>query len=218
MKSVSHFCLSALSVMLLVGCAVDSRWGPPKTGLREPMAWQYEGKISQAQPPAHYPAPVAILNTQPPPQVILQAQPSSPDDWKSKKVILKGRYAVVPLHAPPAVRRAVAAGNRLQKFPYRRGGGHAQLNDSAYDCSSSISYVLREAGLMASQMPSSGFLNYGEDGPGEWITVWTKNGHVYMTIGGLRLDTGGFPKSNGPRWKPTERSTSGFYPRHPPGL
>lgn len=95
------------------------------------------------------------------------------------------------------------------------GGGHAKLNDTAYDCSGSVSYILREAGLLAGQIPSTGFLNYGEAGLGEWITVWAKNSHVYMTIGGLRLDTGGTPKSDGPRWKPQTRSTSGFLPLHP---
>ena len=208
MNPRSVFYVSLFSMVFLTGCAVDSRWGPPKTGLREPMAWQYEGMITQA-------APVAILNTQPPPQANL---PLTTKEHGENKVTLNGRYATAPSHAPPEVHRAVAAANRLQKFPYRRGGGHAKLNDSAYDCSGAVSYVLREAGLMADQMPSSGFLNYGKDGPGEWITIWAKNGHVYMTIGGLRLDTGGAPKSNGPRWKTIKRSTSGFLPRHPSGL
>lgn len=98
------------------------------------------------------------------------------------------------------------------------GGGHAKLNDTTYDCSGSLSYILRKAGRLADQMPSTGFLSYGESGPSERITISAKNGHVYMTIGGLRLDTGGAPKSHDPRWKPQTRSTSGFLPRHPQEL
>ncbi|MEN8695425.1 MAG: hypothetical protein ACN4GG_00540 [Akkermansiaceae bacterium] len=212
MNPFSIFYGSLFSVVFLTGCAVDSRWGPPKSGLREPMAWQYEGAFFQK---AAHTAPVAILNTQLAPRATTVAQTT---ESTANKVTLYGNYAIAPPHAPPAVQRAVAAANRLQKFPYRRGGGHAKLNDTAYDCSGAVSYVLREAGLMTDQMPSSGFLKYGEDGPGEWITVWVKNGHVYMTIGDLRFDTGGFPRSNGPRWKPTERSTIGFLPRHPSRL
>ena len=47
---------------------------------------------------------------------------------------------------PPPVIRAIAAGNRLQGKPYKWGGGHARLQDSGYDCSGTVSYVLREAG------------------------------------------------------------------------
>ncbi|MGC6467511.1 MAG: hypothetical protein ACON5N_18175 [Akkermansiaceae bacterium] len=27
----------------LTSCSVDPRWGPPRTGLLEPLKWQYEG-------------------------------------------------------------------------------------------------------------------------------------------------------------------------------
>lgn len=133
-------------------------------------------------------------------------------------VRLVGKKAIAPAHAPAVVHRAVAAGNRLQNKPYRFGGGHAILNDTGYDCSGTVSYVLREAGLMKGQMPSRGFLNYGEAGTGNWITVWAKDGHVFMTIGGLRLDTGGNGGGDGPRWRTKTRKKSGFTPRHPHGL
>ena len=97
------------------------------------------------------------------------------------------------------------------------GGGHARSNDNACDCSGAIRLVLRESGLMQEQMPSRGFLKYGEYGPSEWITVRANNGLVFMAAGGLGLDTGGNPASHGPRWKATERSKSGFLPRHPRG-
>ena len=190
---------------VLTGCAVDSRWGPPKSGLRENMAWQYES-MTVAAPIK----PVSMTKTEP-------AFPA-PDFSRDQKVRLVNGKAIAPASAPEVVKRAVAAGNRMQNYPYKFGGGHAKLDDSGYDCSGSVSYVLREAGIISDQMTSTGFLNYGTSGLGEWITIWAKKGHVYMTIGGLRLDTGGAPKSNGPRWKDQTRSTKGFLPRHPPGL
>ncbi|MDB4544781.1 C40 family peptidase, partial [Akkermansiaceae bacterium] len=105
----------------------------------------------------------------------------------------------------------------LQNKPYKWGGGHARLNDSGYDCSGAVSYVLREAGLMKGQMPSRGFLTYGNRGYGKWISIYARNGHVFMTIAGLRLDTGGSSRRTGPRWKPSARKSTGHVVRHPPG-
>lgn len=100
----------------------------------------------------------------------------------------------------PGCRQARRRGGKsTSTIPYKFGGGYAQLNDRGYDCSGSVSYVLREAGIMADQMSSKGFLNYGKSGKGDWITIWAQNSQVYMTIGGLHLDTSGSPKSGGPR-------------------
>ena len=134
------------------------------------------------------------------------------------RVRLVNGLAVAPPDAPAVVHRAVAAGNRLQKMPYKWGGGHAKLNDDGYDCSGTVSYVLREAGLMKDQMTSRGFFNYGEPGKGEWITVWVRDGHVFMIVGGLRLDTGGSTRRTGPRWKTKNRSYKGLVARHPAEL
>lgn len=198
---------------LLASCSPDPRWGPPRTGLREPMEWQYKDQNKPTSISYYTPEPV-----QEEPQIEFVAyRPDIPVEPLDDKVRLVNGRAVAPAHAPDAVKRAVEAGNNLQRFPYRMGGGHARLNDTAYDCSGAVSYVLRNAGLMTGQMPSRGFLKYGEYGGGEWITVWAKNGHVFMTIGGLRLDTGGGSRSHGPRWKTTSRSKSGFVARHPRG-
>jgi cell wall-associated NlpC family hydrolase len=126
--------------------------------------------------------------------------------------------AVAPPGAPAAVRRAIAAGNELQNKPYIRGGGHRVLYDRGYDCSGTVSYVLNKAGLMRGSMPSKGFMNYGRSGPGDWITVYAKNGHTFIVIAGLRLDTGGGRDERGPRWKTKRRETKGFYLRHPSGF
>jgi hypothetical protein len=116
------------------------------------------------------------------------------------------------------VKQAIEAGNRLQNKPYKWGGGHAVLNDSGYDCSGAVSYVLREAGLLRGQMPSKGFYRYGKRGKGDWITLYVRKGHVFMTVAGLRLDTGWNRRGRkGPRWSPDARPGKGHIMRHPAG-
>ena len=135
-----------------------------------------------------------------------------------RSAVLRNGFAYAPEGAPFAVKRAIAAANRIVGKPYKWGGGHARLNDTGYDCSGTVSYVLREAGLMMGQRPSKGFFSYGKRGPGKWITIYVRNGHVFMTIAGLRLDTGGSGNRTGPRWNPEKRKTRGHVMRHPPGL
>ena len=135
-----------------------------------------------------------------------------------RTAMLKDGLAYAPRKAPPAVIRAIAAGNRLQGKPYKWGGGHARHKDSGYDCSGTVSYVLREAGLLNGSMPSSGYFQYGKRGHGDWITVYVRKGHVFLTIAGLRLDTGGPHNRQGPRWRPETRQGKGHIVRHPPGL
>ena len=125
--------------------------------------------------------------------------------------------AFPPSNAPTAVKRAFAAGNRLQTLPYKWGGGHANLVDSGYDCSGTVSYVLRGAGLLDGCAASKEYFDYGEPGPGKWITVYTRRGHVFMTVAGLRLDTGGSGGRSGPRWKPETRQANEYVMRHPGG-
>jgi hypothetical protein len=135
----------------------------------------------------------------------------------NKRAIFRNGVAYAPKGAPKRVRLAIDAGNRLQNKPYKWGGGHARLDDSGYDCSGAVSYVLREAGLMQGQMPSREFFNYGKKGYGNWINVFVQDGHVFMTVAGLRLDTGGSSRRSGPRWKPVPRSAKGHVVRHPAG-
>jgi hypothetical protein len=135
-----------------------------------------------------------------------------------RTAMLKNGVAYAPRNAPPAVKKAIAAGNRLQGKPYKWGGGHARHQDSGYDCSGTVSYVLRESGLLKGSMPSSGYFNYGKKGEGKWITIYIRRGHVFMTIAGLRLDTGGSGARSGPKWKPQTREGRGHVMRHPSGL
>jgi hypothetical protein len=134
-----------------------------------------------------------------------------------RSAVLRNGVAYAPPSAPAAVHRAIAAGNRLQGMPYRYGGGHGN-KAGGFDCSGTTSFVLREAGLLRGSMPSSGFLKYGNKGYGDWISVYARKGHVFLTIAGLRLDTGG-SGNRGPRWKPESRKVpGGTVVRHPPGL
>lgn len=135
-----------------------------------------------------------------------------------RTALLRDGLAYAPKSAPSSVKRAIQAGNRLQSKPYKWGGGHRILNDSGFDCSGSVSYVLREAGLLRGCNDSRGFLKYGKKGEGEWITVYIRKGHVFLTVAGLRLDTGGTHQETGPRWKPERRGVRGYVVRHPSGL
>ena len=59
-------------------------------------------------------------------------------------------------------------------------------------------------------------MSYGAAGPGRWITIYANATHAFMTVAGLRFDTGGL--GSGTRWQSTMRPTGGFAVRHPPGL
>jgi len=128
-----------------------------------------------------------------------------------------GRSAVARPDAPPPVRAAVEAANRITDKPYRYGGGHGRWEDRGYDCSGAVSYVLHGAGLLRGALASGGFMRWGDAGRGRWITVYAHGGHAYMTIGGLRFDTSGRGE-RGPRWRPEPRAGRGYRARHPEGL
>jgi lysozyme family protein len=115
-----------------------------------------------------------------------------------------------------AVSRAIAGANRIATLPYRYGGGHGSFNDSGYDCSGSVSYVLHAAGLLSSPLDSSALMSYGAPGPGRHITIYANSGHTFMTINGRRFDTG--YGGHGNRWASGSRPTGGYVVRHPPGL
>jgi len=137
----------------------------------------------------------------------------------NSQIRFDGRFASVGQTAPQALQFAVYAANTLQNKPYVLGGGHRNIEDSAYDCSSSTSYVLMKAGLLNRCLSSKEFANYGEPGQGRFITIWVKPGeHVFITICGLRMDTSGQVTGEGPRWRVQGRNYAGFSPRHPSGF
>ena len=126
--------------------------------------------------------------------------------------------AVAPPRAPEPVQAAIAAGNEIAGTPYVYGGGHGR-GGGGIDCSGATSYVLRAAGRLRDSMPSEAFRRYGESGPGEWISVYARDGHVFLVVAGLRFDTGWTGvKSSGPRWTRRSRPADGCVIRHPSGL
>jgi len=135
-----------------------------------------------------------------------------------ESVILRNGYAVAPRHAPPAVHQIVAAGNRIKGFPYKLGGGHRRINDNGYDCSGAVSYVLIKSGLLNNSLTSKGFKKYGRRGKGDWVTIYSKSGHTFLVVGGLRFDTGYNGEGRGPKWTINDRPTRGHVMRHPVAL
>jgi hypothetical protein len=132
---------------------------------------------------------------------------------------LAGERAIAPSSAPKAVKRVIAFANRIRSTPYIWGGGHARWWDKGYDCSGSVSYALHGGKLLEAPLVSGSFMSWGEPGPGKWITIYANRQHVYMSVAGLRWDTGGdAPGVTGPRWHSEPFSGKGFVVRHPPGL
>jgi peptidoglycan hydrolase-like protein with peptidoglycan-binding domain len=125
--------------------------------------------------------------------------------------------AVSPSSAPDEVRAIIEAGNAIATKPYKYGGGHARWNDTGYDCSGSVSYVLHAAGLLSRALDSTEFMSWGGRGPGTWVTIRTNPSHAYMIVAGLRFDTSARSRT-GNRWSEQMRSASGYVARHPNGL
>ena len=135
------------------------------------------------------------------------------------RAILRNGIAYAPSHAPDNIKNAIWAVNTLRRKPYVWGGGHGSFNDYGYDCSGAVSFALHYAGLLDAPLPSSDLRHYGRRGRGRWITIYSRNGHTFAIIAGLRLDTTDLRDGGdiGPRWYADGRDTSGFDARHPAG-
>jgi septal ring factor EnvC (AmiA/AmiB activator) len=140
------------------------------------------------------------------------AQPVAPPGGSAATLNSDGT-ATAPANAPDAVKGAIAAANAISGRPYQWGGGHGSFESAGYDCSGAVSYALHGGGLLSSPLDSTGFMTWGESGPGSWITVYSNPGHAYIVIAGLRFDTSG---GAGPRWQ-GPRDPAGFVATHPPG-
>ena len=131
--------------------------------------------------------------------------------------------AYAPSYAPAAVQRMIWAGDKIRTKPYCYAGGHGHWNDSCYDCSGTVSFVLHAAGLIGQSMDSGEMMSWGQGGAGHWVTIYTNPGHAFIQIAGIRLDTSAEqdpnpPPGSGPRWRPDVTSYGGFVRRHPSGL
>jgi cell wall-associated NlpC family hydrolase len=136
------------------------------------------------------------------------------------RAVLRNGVAYAPSRAPQSVKDAIWAANTLRRKPYVWGGGHGSFYDRGYDCSGTVSFALHGAGLLNSPIPSGDLMRYGERGRGRWMTIYSRNGHTFAVIAGLRLDTTDLGRGGdvGPRWYAYGRDTSGFVARHPVAL
>jgi 3D (Asp-Asp-Asp) domain-containing protein len=139
--------------------------------------------------------------------------------------------ASAPRDAPTPVKLAIAAGNLIHTLPYPEPDQHygtlAQLWP-AYDCSGATSLVLYAAGLLGpTALDSTELENYGQPGPGHWITIYANSAHAWIVIAGIALDTADYggppiPAGTGPRWRaePLANLSDGttYVARHPAGL
>jgi hypothetical protein len=177
----------------------------PSTDAGDPSSEAGDQSGDQVDPGAPGLPPVVSPPTPvPPPTPGLVHLRSDGTVWASPKV-------------PRVVRQVIAAANRIAKLPYRYGGGHGSFVDKAYDCSGSVSYALHGGGLLAYTMDSTALEHWGAKGPGRWITVYANKGHAWMTVAGMRFDTGG-QDATGSRWQAWPRGGRGFVVRHPAGL
>jgi hypothetical protein len=136
------------------------------------------------------------------------------------RAVLRGGIAYAPSHAPQSVKNAIWAANTLRRKPYVWGGGHGTFYDRGYDCSGTVSFALHGAGVLGSPLPSSDLMRFGERGRGRWMTIYSRSGHTFAVIAGLRLDTTDLGRGGdvGPRWYDYGRDTSGYVARHPVGM
>jgi hypothetical protein len=134
------------------------------------------------------------------------------------RIAADGHTALAAADAPEAVKQVIDAANEITHTHYRYGGGHGRgFNDTAFDCSGSVSHALHGANLVTRPLDSTQFERWGARGRGRWITVYANSGHAWMIVAGLRFDTSGAGE-NGPRWRPQHRSSRGYVVRHPVGL
>jgi cell wall-associated NlpC family hydrolase len=158
-------------------------------------------------------APGGVSTREPEPEPT--AEPTAP---AGQAMIVSGR-AIAPLDAPAAVKKVIAAANKIRSKPYIWGGGHGRWWDRGYDCSGAVSFALHGGELLSSPLASGSMETWGRAGKGHWITVYANAGHAYAVIAGLRWDTAGNTSGTGPRWHEDLSAAAGgrFVARHPEG-
>lgn len=125
----------------------------------------------------------------------------------------------IPANVPEVVQRVIAGGNAIADFPYIWGGGHdPSFVADGYDCSGSVSYALAAGGLIGAPMVSGELADWGDPGPGRWITIYANAGHTFMDVDGMWFDTAGRSGPYASRWLLSTPPLEGYAVRHPPGL
>jgi cell wall-associated NlpC family hydrolase len=231
--------LLALAALAAAGCAGQSSHGSTTTAANsaapvpqghpqvvQPVAGA-AAKVDPASAPASAGVSVDVAGTPsslPQPMSVAdireQLAQSGMSASTTQATLAPDGLAVAPIGAPAAVQAVIAAGNQIARLPYRYGGGHMTYEDTAYDCSGSISYVFAAAHLLDRTVVSGDLEHWGQPGPGKWITVFANAGHTFMYVAGLRFDTVALAET-GSRWsdRPAdEPDLKTFSVRHPPGL
>ena len=235
----------ALALIVVTGLTACGSSGssPPRSSFTPGAAAAQASAVPQAHPQAIEPVPGAVPSSAaaaaPPgdpasgaPASGAVAQPLSDSAVRAElaasgltasptqATLTPDRLALSPIAAPAAVQAVIDAGNQIAHLPYVWGGGHGTYEDTGYDCSGSLSFVLSAAGLLNTTLTSGQLESWGAPGPGKWITVFAAPGHTFMYVAGLRFDTVALAET-GSRWsdRPADESNLGaFVARHPPGL
>jgi hypothetical protein len=231
-----------VALSLVAVCALAACGGGGTTTSARVKAWDVPPPYLPPPDPTLLdrakPAPAAAATPAPAPQPA--AAPGAPTDAEvaaelrqayggaagtdlNAAAIDQGGLAIIPPTAPARLASLMRGANEVARKPYVYGGGHGRnaneiWEDSAYDCSGSVSYALAAAGYLQGPMDSTRLANFGRPGPGKWVTIYANAGHAFMVVAGLRFDTSG-RQNTGTRWQSANaRSYAGFTVRHPAGL
>jgi hypothetical protein len=140
-----------------------------------------------------------------------------------------------------AVAKMIAEAARLSALrphtEYVWGGSHGLSPtpaDGPFDCSSAVSHLLQVGGFHNPTMDTIGLSQWGEAGPGRWVTIFVKpygsEAHTFLRFGAdvtppseRYWGTSGIvAPGKGPGWIEEAKFSSaylaGFDMRHPPGL
>ena len=195
------------AVQPVAGTAPRPRTAPPAGTSAGVSVSSSSQDVALAQP---------LTNAQVRAQLAQSGMSANPD----QATLTPDGLAIAPPGAPAQVQAIINAGNEIARLPYRYAGGHLTYQDTAYDCSGSISYVLAAAHLLNTTVDSTELESWGKPGPGKWVTVFATDGHTFMYVAGLRFDTVALAET-GSRWsdRPAdEPNISSFVLRHPAGL
>jgi len=109
------------------------------------------------------------------------------------------------------------AGGHNPSFAPTHGYGHGSGPGIGYDCSGSVSKVLRAGNALTSPLDSTGLMSYGQSGPGKRVSIFASPTHTVMSLGGRFFGTSSHGHGGGASWMPGQPES---FPatRHPPGL
>lgn len=133
--------------------------------------------------------------------------------------------------APPGLARMIAEANAIAShgYNYEWGGGHGGLGVPShgyghgsgpgvgFDCSGAVSAILGAAGLISSPMVASQFMQYGDPGPGKWLSIFADPVHTFMQLNGRYFGTSLSNPGGGANWFSSFPGNIGG-PRHPHGF